>query len=408
MRQILLCAWVAAGLMIAAGCAQEKAAPPLIGSLKWIDAWGASFLPTRINGNLQAVPTFNNQTLRLEIFSKLAGSEARVRFTNQFETTPLEIGAAHIALREKDSSIVAGTDRAISFGGDKGVTIAPGEEVWSDPVTLDVPQHADVAISVYVPGERKPTAFHSTGLKTSYLSAQGDFTAAAAIPPAEKEPRTTYLVFFVDDVQVLAAAETKVIVALGDSITNGSASTVDTNSSWPDMLSKRLPALADGTSVSVINMGIGSNRIVTADLAGPCGLKRVDHDVLARPNVTHLIFMEGINDISYEHPKPEQIIAAYKEVIARAHARGIKVYGATLLPIQHSTKDTPDNEATRQAVNKWIRESGAYDAVLDFEKVVRDPANPLRIRSDLTTDYVHPNSAGYKLMAESVDLGLFR
>jgi len=397
--------------MFAAGCAENgptSTASRASDGSKWIDAWAASFLPTKVNGTVQNVPALNHQTIRLEVFSKLAGSAARVRFTNQFETTPLEIGAAHIALRDHESNIIAGTDRALLFTGARGITIAPGEEVWSDPVTLAVPQHADVAISVYVPGARKPTAFHATGLKTSYLSAPGDFTAAASIPPAAENPRTTTQIFFADDLQVMAPARTKVIVALGDSITDGSASTVDANASWPDRLSKRLAALPDGTGVSVINMGIGSNRLVTADAAGPTGLMRVDHDVLARPNVTHLIVMEGINDISYEHPKPEQLIAAYKEIIAKAHDKGIKVYGVTLLPIQNSRKDTPENEATRQAVNKWIRESAAYDAVLDFERVVRDPANPLRIRSDLTMDYVHPNSAGYQLMAASVDLKLFQ
>jgi lysophospholipase L1-like esterase len=368
---------------------------------------GASYLPTKINGTVQNVPEFNHQIFRLIVFTNLGGTAARVRFTNQFETMPLQIGAAHVALCDQGAAIIAGSDRSLTFGGAGNVTISPGAEVWSDPVTLTVPQHADLAISVYLPGARKPTAFHATGLKTSYLSAPGDFTAAATLPPAAGNPTTVTQVFFVNDVQVLAPRNTHVIVTLGDSITDGSASTPDTNSNWPEMLSKRLPALADGTPVSVINMGIGSNRLVTADSAGPAGVKRVDHDVLDRPNVTRLIVMEGINDISYEHPKAEQLIAAYKEIIARAHARGIKVFGATLLPIQNSRKDTPENEATRVAVNQWIRTSGAYDAVLDFEKVVCDPKNPLRIRSDLTSDYVHPNSAGYKMMADSIDLRLF-
>jgi len=219
---------------------------------------------------------------------------------------------------------------------------------------------------------------------------------------------TTDMVFLVSDVQVMAPANTHVIVALGDSITDGAVSAMNAAAAWPEVLSKRLPKLPDGTPVSVINMGIGSNRFMSSDVAGPPGVKRFDEDVLARPNVTHLIVMEGINDISYEQVKPEQLIEAYKSVIAKAKAKGIKVYGATLLPIQNSSsKDTPENIATQQAVNKWIRESKAYDAVLDYEKVVQDPANPLRIRANLTGDYVHPNTAGYKLMADSIDLKLF-
>lgn len=359
-------------------------------STRWIDAWAASYLPTQINGSLVNVPTFDNQTVRFMVFTKLAGSEARVKFTNRFETAPLTIGAAHIALRAQDAAIVPETDRALTFSGAAAVTIPAAAEVWSDPVTLAVPQHQDVAISVYLPASRKPAAFHLTGLKTSYVSAPGDFTGSPTMPVATANPRTIQQIYLISGVQVMAPARTKVIVAFGDSITDGSASTPNTNSSWPDLLSMRLPALADGTPVSVINMGIGSNRIVSADAAGPAGTKRFDQDVLARPNVTHLILMEGINDISYEHAPPEQLIKAYQDIIARAHLKGIKVYGATLLPIQNSRKDTPENEATRQAVNQWIRQGSAFDAVLDFEKAVRDPANALRIRSDLTMDYVHP------------------
>jgi len=213
--------------------------------------------------------------------------------------------------------------------------------------------------------------------------------------------------FFVSDIQVLAPATSKVIVAFGDSITDGAASANDLNAAWPDVLSKRLPALQDGSPVCVINMGIGSNRLLTSDAAGPAGLKRLEEDVLARPNVSYLILLEGINDISYEQASAEKLIAAYEQVIEKAHAKGIKVFGATLLPIQNSRKDTPANEATRQAVNKWVREARRFDAVLDFEKVVQDPQNPLRIRQELTGDYVHPNTEGYRLMAESVPLDLF-
>jgi lysophospholipase L1-like esterase len=211
----------------------------------------------------------------------------------------------------------------------------------------------------------------------------------------------------VSDVQVLAPAKSKVIVTLGDSITDGATAAINANAAWPDVLSKRLPALEDGTPVCVINMGIGSNRLVSADAAGPAGLKRLEEDVLSRPNVSHLILLEGINDISYEQAPAEELIAAYEQIIEKAHAKGIKVIGATLLPIQNSRKDTPANEATRQAVNKWIREANRFDAVLEFEKVVQDPQNPLRIRQDLTTDYVHPNTEGYRLMGESIGLDLF-
>ena len=208
--------------------------------------------------------------------------------------------------------------------------------------------------------------------------------------------------FFVSGLQVMAPANSRVIVTLGDSITDGSCANTDANGAWPDVLSKRLPALPDGTPVGVINMGIGSNRLLTTNAAGPSGLDRLDDDVLSRPNVSHLILLEGINDISYEHVLPADLIAAYQQVIDRAHAKGIKVFGATLLPIGNSVKYTTANEATREIANTWIRQSGQFDAVLDFEKVVQDTNyNPLRIQSSLTCgDYVHPNNQGYLLIGQ--------
>ena len=374
---------------------------------KWVDAWAVSYLPTTVNGSPQSVPVFSNQTLRLNMFLKLGGAALRVKLSNRFSTKPLVVGGAHVALRQgtRGAEIVPKTDRVLTFDGAKTLQLEPGRELWSDPVELAVKQHADLSVSLFLPESTTPEAFHPTGLKTQYVAA-GDHCGDSTVVSAGPGSRTT-MYYFVSDVQVMASAKSQVIVAFGDSITDGAASANDVNGSWPDVLSKRLPALHDGTPVSVINMGIGSNRLLTSDAAGPAGLKRLEDDVLSRPNVSHLILMEGINDISYEQVPAEKLIAAYEEVIDKAHAKGIKVFGATLLPIQNSRKDTPANEATRQAVNKWISEARRFDAVLDFEKVVQDPQNPLRIRKELTGDYVHPNTEGYRLMAESVSLDLF-
>ena len=330
-----------------------------------------------------------------------------MKLTNRFSTQPLVIGGAHVALRDTTfgPDILAETDRAMTFEGAGTLKLEPGQEAWSDPVPLAVKQHEDVTVSLFLPESTTPEAFHPTGLKTQFV-VSGDHCSDAKFPLSSMGFRTT-MFFFVSDVQVLAPAKSKVIVTLGNSITDGATAAVNANAAWPDVLSKRLPSMPDGTPVSVINMGIGSNRLVSADAAGPTGLKRLDDDVLSRPNVSHLIVMEGINDISYEHAPTEQLIAAYEQIINKAHAKGIKVIGATLLPIQNSRKDTPANEATRQAVNHWIRNAHRFDAVLEFDKVVQDPQNPLRIRQDLTVDYVHPNTEGYRLMGESVDLKLF-
>jgi lysophospholipase L1-like esterase len=377
------------------------------GDRKWVDAWAVSYLPTTVNGTPQSVPTFSNQTVRLNLFVKLGGTALRVKLSNRFSTQPLVIGGAHVALRQgtRGADIVPETDRGLTFDGAKTLKLEPGREIWSDPVALAVKQHEDLTVSLFLPEATKPEAFHPTGLKTQFVAA-GDHCGDATLVSAGPGSRTT-MYFFVSDVQVMAPPKSRVIVTLGDSITDGAASANDVNGSWPDVLSKRLPALPDGTPVGVINMGIGSNRLLTSDAAGPAGVKRLDDDVLSRPNVSHLILLEGINDISYEQVPAEKLIAAYEQVIDQAHAKGIKVFGATLLPIQNSRKDTPANQATRQAVNKWIREAHRFDAVLDFEKVVQDPENPLRIRKELTGDYVHPNTEGYRLIGESVPLDWF-
>jgi lysophospholipase L1-like esterase len=378
---------------------------------RWVDAWAVSYLPTIVNGTLQAVPTFHNQTMRLNMFLKLGGVALRVKLTNRFSTHLLAIGGAHVALRRSaggpssGSDIVAETDHVLTFNGARTLNLDAGNEMWSDPVDLGVKQHQDLTVSLFLPESTTPEAFHPTGLKTQYIAA-GDHCGDATLPLDGAGSRTT-MYFFVAGIQVLAPAKSRVIVALGDSITDGAAAADDAEGAWPDVLSKRLPALQDGTPVCVINMGIGSNRLATADAAGPAGLKRLEEDAILRPNVSHLILLEGINDISYEQAPAEKLIAAYEQVLERAHAKGIKVFGATLLPIQNSRKDTPANEATRQEVNRWIREARKFDAVLDFEKVVQDPQNPLRIRKDLTTDYVHPNTEGYRLMGESVSLNIF-
>jgi lysophospholipase L1-like esterase len=310
-------------------------------------------------------------------------------------------------LRSSSNTIVSSSDRVLKFNGQTSVTLAPGAEIWSDSVNLTIAQHVTVAISVYVPGSFHPTTFHPTGLHTSYISKSGNYTASTTLPLTTYNNTTTQ-VLMVSGLQVMAPTISQVAVCFGNSITDGAGATNNANGNWPDILSSRLPVLASGAPLSVINMGIGSNRLVASDLAGPSGVHRFADDVLARPNVKYVLLLEGINDISYHHASATMITDAYTTIVTQSHAVGIKVYGATLLPIGNSTKYTVANEATRQAVNTWIRTSGVFDAVLDFEAVVKDPlTNPLRIKSSWTGDYVHPNAAGYAAIGNSIPLNLF-
>jgi lysophospholipase L1-like esterase len=378
---------------------------PLAG--QWVDSWAASFLSTTVNGAVQSTPTFNNQTYRLNVFTKLGGTQVRVKLTNKFATNSLTVGAAHVALRSTNNTIVTSSDHALTFNGLAGFTLAPDSEIWSDPVTLTVAQHVTVAISVYVPGNFHPTTFHPTGLHTSYISHSGNYVASTTLPLATWSNTTTQ-VLMVCDLQVWAPITSKVAICFGNSITDGAGATNNANGNWPDVLSNRIPVLPSGAPFSVINMGIGSNRVVASDLAGPSGVHRFANDVLARPNVGYVILLEGINDISYHQVPASTITNAYATLVTQAHATGILVYGATLLPIGNSVKYTVANEATRQAVNTWIRTPGNFDAVFDFEAVVKDPAtNPLRIKSAWTIDYVHPNAAGYAAIGNSIPTNLF-
>jgi lysophospholipase L1-like esterase len=357
-------------------------------------------------------PSFDNQTVRMIVRSSIGGHRVRVELSNAFGSEALHVGAAHIALRDKDSAIVAGSDRALAFGGDASAIIPPGAELLSDPVDLDVPPLADLAVSIYIPSHVDDPTNHLTGLHTTYISGPGDFTAAPSIADA-----TTKLSwYFLSGVDVLAPADTSVIVAFGDSITDGATSTPDTDRSWPSQLAQRLAANKATEKFSIVNEGISGNRLMDGGM-GIAALARFDRDVLSVPGVKYVIVMLGINDIGLgslpgtppdQQVTPQELIDAHKQLIARAHIRGIRAIGATLTPYGGAAYSSAQGEATREAVNDWIRTSHAYDAVLDFEAVVRDPANPKQILPSFNiTDHLHPNDAGYKAMADSIDLSIF-
>jgi len=359
----------------------------------------------------QAQLGFNDQTIRMVVPVSIGGGRLRVHFSNTFGATPLVVGAAHVALHARESAVVAGSDRVLRFSGKPGLTIPPGASAISDPVDLDVAPLGELAVSLYVPGVTAAPSLHALASHTSYISKQqGDATMEQAI----KDAATTQSWYWLASVDVLAPADAGAIVAFGDSITDGARSTPNTDSSWPSRLARRLSANRDTAHLAIVNQGIGGNRILR-DGTGPNALARFDVDVLSHPGVKWLIVLEGINDIGRgaeanaspsEAVTSDELIAALRQMIERAHLHGIRVMGATITPYMGAPRFSEKGEIIRAAVNAWIRTSGAYDAVVDFEAATRDPGNPKRLRPEFDSgDHLHPSDAGYKAMADAIDLG---
>jgi lysophospholipase L1-like esterase len=357
---------------------------------------------------------FSNQTLRQVVHTSIGGPKIRIVLSNRFGTAPLAIGAAHVALRDKESAIQQASGRPLTFSGKPTFTIPPGALAYSDPVNLTVAPMADLAIDVYLPGDTNtttPLTMHTGAFQTSYVSETGNHAGAAKLPVAT----TTQNWFLLHRVEVTAPRSVGGLVAYGDSITDGTRSTPDTNNRWPDHFVRRMLSQSTPLRIGLMNAGIAGNRVLSnaAFAVGVNALARFDHGVLAQPGVTHVVFMEGINDIGQarENPTPsaEDVIAGHKQLIERAHARGLKIYGATLTPFYGAAYYTEVGEAKRQAVNQWIRTSKAYDGVIDFDKAIRDPNDPKKVLAKYDScDHLHPSDAGYKAMADSIDLALFK
>ncbi|MFK4145422.1 SGNH/GDSL hydrolase family protein [Streptomyces sp. NPDC004065] len=362
----------------------------------WTGAWEAAPSGT--------APPLPGTSIRNVLRTSVGGSALRVRLGNRLGRAPLRLGAVTVALRRPGGAgAVRGSLRPALFAGSRAVTVPAGRDVLSDPVRLPVPAAADLLVTVYTPYDSGPATYHRTALRTSYLAPGGDRTADETGAPYTA---TTTHWYYVTGVDVLAAPAAGSLVALGDSLTDGTGSTHDADRRWPDRLAARLRALPPSRRLGVLDAGVAGNRLLREGV-GPSALARLDADALSRAGVRVLFVWEGINDVKGSPPAtdPASFAAAYRLIVARAHARGIRVVGATLTPYGGHPAHTAARDAVRRRINALIRGGGLFDAVADFDAVVRDPARPERLRPAYDSgDHLHLGDAGLRAVADAVGL----
>ena len=351
-------------------------------------------------------PWYANRTIRQIVRTSIGGTALRLRFSNEYGDRPLVIAGVHVALRDTGSAIQPGTDHAVTFSGHASITMRPGAMVVSDPVPFALPQLTDLAVTIAVQDSIRALTRHALGLQTNYVSRPGDFLSATALPVESTVTQFLWLT----GVDVMNSAATGVIVTIGNSITDGAQSSANSNSRWPNELARRLLASTEPPK-GIANAGISGNRVLSPG-AGASALARFDRDVLMQPGVTHVIVLEGINDIGNSvaaHVSADDIIYGLHQLADRAHERGLVIFGATLTPAGPRASFPPELEAKRVAVNTWIRTSGVFDGVIDFDAVTRDPSDPTRMLPAYDSgDHLHPGDAGYKAMGDAIALAIFR
>ncbi|WP_405694513.1 SGNH/GDSL hydrolase family protein [Streptomyces sp. NBC_01185] len=391
---------------------------------RWVSTW-TSMPQLTEPGNMPPAPftradsVLTDATLRQTVHVSAGGEHIRLRFSNAFGGAALPITKVSVALpldgKAGTSAVTAGTTRPVTFQGRSSVSVPVGAQAVSDPLDFRLAPGSDLTATVYLATGQASTSItsHPGSRTTSYLRS-GDHVADADLPGATPTDHW----YFLSGVEVWSRSTTSAAVVLGDSLTDGRGSTTNGNDRWPDQLQKRLRSGAATSKTAVVNQAAGGNRLLDDGL-GPNGLARLDRDVLAQSGVDRLLVFEGVNDIGTAEATPAaqqqvaaDVIAAYEQIITRAHTQGIRVYGATLTPIGGNTAyDDPDGhrEQARRTVNTWIRTSGRFDSVIDFDRAVRDPGAPRQLRADLDTgDHLHLNPTGYRVMAEAVPVHLFR
>jgi lysophospholipase L1-like esterase len=362
-----------------------------------------------------AGPALPAQTLRQVVRTSTQGTRVRIRLSNLFGTQPLTVGAAHVGLSAGAARVTAGSDRPLRFGGRPGVTIAAGGSALSDPVDLTVAALQPLAVSLYLPAPVAVSTVHGFGLQTAYLQAPGDATGAADFPSNARDDSR----YFLSDVEVLGPDAGRTLAIVGDSIADGVGTKNDQDARWPDALAARLQAEPALAAIGIANEGIAGNRVLhdaSDPYVGPSALSRFQRDALDKPGVRWILVHEGLNDLTSsllladpkQHATAAQVEAGLRALADRAHARGIRIWAGTLMPLAGTKgfySETVERE--RQAVNAWIRTSGVFDAVVDFDAAMRDPVEPTRLNPAYDSgDHLHPNEAGYRVMAQQVDLRL--
>src|SRR6185503_13541186 len=382
---------------VSVGCARSRAVAAE-GTMRWVGTWAASPQLTEPR-NLPPPPGLAHRTLRQIVRVSLGGSQLRVRFSNEFGNAPLTIASARIArsVAGGAGAIAPGSTRLLTFRGDTTLTIAAGVAAVSDPLAFDLTPLADFAVSIVLREVPTDVTGHPGSRTTSYLQA-GNWATAESLPDAAKVEHW-YLLSGIEVVRPRGAA----VVVLGNSIADGRGSGTDRQNRWPDNLARRLQHGGATIDVAVLSAGRGGNCVLRFCI-GPSARERLERDVLAQPAATWLIVSEGVNDIGgartpdAARATAEELIEAYLTIIGRARERGMRVYGATILPFGGSFYDSPEREQARQRVNGWIRTAGAFDSVIDFDVAMRDASDPARLRADVDSgDHLHPNEAGYRV-----------
>jgi lysophospholipase L1-like esterase len=392
----------------------------------WIATWAASPQPVDADPD-EPLLKIEDQTVRERVRVSIGGAQIRIRLSNEYGSTPLLIGSVTVATANGPASIRPSSIHSVTFGGRNSVTIPAGAPVLSEPVAFPITSGAELSINLYFPKRVATPTLHALALRRAVVSQRGDQTRAEKIEGGAVSRSS----ISVTAVLVPAQPSQRLVVAFGDSVTDGDGSTMDADHNWPSDLNRRLAKTPEGSNVAVVNAGIGGNRLLRDGSGisagfGISGLARFDRDAVALPGVTHIVLLEGLNDIGFPGAKlggqyladptdvrtADELIDVYRQLISRAHAHGVKLIGATIgafegvdLPGYHSEA----KEAIRQAVNKWIRASGSFDGVIDFDAVLRDPGHPSRLLPMFASkDHLHPNDDGYRAMADAIDLALFK